>query len=68
MSAFVTNMKGPNIKQIDPSRWIGRPPIYVERDGSELFLPLHNAFKASRKKRQIIVSLPAARRSNGPGG
>lgn len=57
-------MSKPTLKQIDPSRWIGRPPIYLERDGSEVFLPTHHAFKASRKKRQIIVAHRRGRKTS----
>lgn len=37
------------------TRWIGRPPVFLYPNGETVRLPVHEAFLASRAKRQILV-------------
>jgi len=34
---------------------IGRPPIFVDKNGKEIYLPVHDAFAQEQAKRQILV-------------
>lgn len=43
------------LERFSPARWIGRPCEFQYPNGSTVTLPVHQAFMASRAKRQILV-------------